>query len=195
MFEKVVKAIEELKVAMNEEGVDPTKGLPHELFVFATTLIPCPNIDLFITDKKRRLLLTWRDDEFYGAGWHIPGGCLRLKETLDERVQKTALDEIGTKVLYDKNHFITREAMSPEYRSGLDNQLERCHNISMLFFCSLPDEFELNNIELNISEEDKPTRGALRWFDSKPKKLLNAHELLYGDLIDQFFEGELKWKM
>lgn len=72
MSEKITKAIEYLQSVMNEEGVDPTKGLPKELFHFATTLMPCTNIDLFIT-RRNSLLLTWRDDEFYGKGWHIPG--------------------------------------------------------------------------------------------------------------------------
>ena len=119
---------------MDAEGVDPTKGLPKELFHFATTLIPCANIDLFIT-KGNQLLLTWRNDEFYGQGWHIPGGCLRIGETLDKRIQETARNEIGTEVVYDSNSFITREALMTENRPWLKNQLARCHNISMLFDC------------------------------------------------------------
>ena len=116
-MKKVIRGIEELKKAKDEEGVNNRQGLPQELFAFATTLIPCPNIDLIITDDKHRLLLSWRNDEFYGAGWHIPGGCLTIKETLGARIQKTAEDEIGSAVIYDKKNFVTREVMSPEYRS------------------------------------------------------------------------------
>ena len=68
MYELVGKAIEDLKRAMIEEKVNPTKGLPEDLFLFATTLILCANVDLFVTDNTNRLLLTWRDDEFYGKG-------------------------------------------------------------------------------------------------------------------------------
>lgn len=182
MYEKVNRALENLKKAMDEEVVDPTQGLPQELFVFATTLFPCPNIDLFIT-RGNNLLLTWRDDEFYGKGWHIPGGCLRLKESLEHRVQQTALNEIGTEVIYDKDHFITREAMVKEYRSELNNQLERCHNISMLFYCQLPCEFEPI-----ISKRKMPFRGDLKWFAHTPENLLEAHRILYGDIIDKFFK-------
>lgn len=46
---------EHLQKVMDEEGVEPRNGLPQELFLFATTLIPCPNIDLLITDDKHRL--------------------------------------------------------------------------------------------------------------------------------------------
>ena len=178
------EAIRNLQLVMNEEGIDPTNGLPQELFLFATTLIPCTNIDLFVTDENRRLLLTWRDDEFYGQGWHIPGGCLRLKETLDNRIQQTAINELGSKVIYDRD-FITRETMATEERSQLTNQLERSHNISMLFFCRFPEGYEVKN-----KENDEHTRGYLKWFDHTPADLLKAHKGLYGDIIDGFFEGK-----
>ena len=29
----------------------------------------------------------------------------------------------------------------------------------------------------------------------KPENLLNAHEKFYGDIIEDFFKGELRWKM
>ncbi len=157
----IYEAIQNLQLVMNEEGVDPTKGLPQELFLFATTLIPCANIDLFVTDENRHLLLTWRDDEFYGQGWHIPGGCLRLKETLDHRIQHTAINELGSQVVYNRDNFITRETMATEDRPRLKNQLERCHNISMLFFCHLPEGYEIKN-----KGNDEHTRGYLKWFDT-----------------------------
>ncbi len=49
MSERINKAIEYLQSVVDEEGVDPTKGLTKELFHFVTTFIPCANIDLFIT--------------------------------------------------------------------------------------------------------------------------------------------------
>ena len=167
---------------MDEESIDSTKRLPQDLFVFATTLLPCPNIDLFIT-RGRRLLHTWRDDEFYGKGWHIPGGCLILKETLEYRIQKTAVYEVESEVIFDNEHFITCEAIVAEYRVGIENQLERCYNISMLFNCQLPDGFEPA-----INTRDEPVRGDFRWFDHTPENLLEAHRILYGDIIDKYFE-------
>ena len=75
MSSKINRAIEYLQSVMDEEGINPTKGLPKELFHFATTSIPCANIDLFIT-RGNQLLLIWRDDEFYGQGvacsWWLP---------------------------------------------------------------------------------------------------------------------------
>lgn len=188
MSEKVNHAIEQLQRAMDEEGVNPTNGLPKELFHFATTLIPCANIDLFIS-RGNQLLLIWRDDEFYGRGWHIPGGCIRMKETLAKRIQETARNEIGIDVIYNPDSFITREVIMTEERPWLKNQLVRSHNISMLFDCHLPDEFEIQNEVMN-----EHTAGFLKWFDQTPPDLLKTHKFLYGDLIESFFEGKLKWK-
>ena len=39
MYEKVKEAIIQLKNAMELENVNPTEGLPEELFVFSSTLI------------------------------------------------------------------------------------------------------------------------------------------------------------
>lgn len=76
-----------------------------------------------------------------------------------------------------------------EDRPWLKNHLERSHNISILFDCRLPDGFEVIN-----KFADEHTAGYLRWFDKTPPNLLEAHRFLYGDIIDSFFEGELKWK-
>lgn len=110
---------------------------------------------------------------------------LDIGPTLDYRIQQTALNEIGINVIYDKEHFITREAIAMDDRPNLDNQLERCHNISMLFFCKLPDDFEPY-----VSDVKCPVRGDLRWFSSMPTDLLEAHRILYGDIIEGFFKGE-----
>ena len=80
MYEKVKEAIIQLKNAMELENVNPTEGLPEELFVFSSTLIPLVNVDLLVTNENGQLLLSWRDDIYHGKGWHLPGGCVRLRE-------------------------------------------------------------------------------------------------------------------
>ena len=65
-------------------ALDPNGGLPEELFLFVSRLVPMVNVDLFISDDQGRVLLTWRDDEIFGAGWHIPGGMIRYKETAQD---------------------------------------------------------------------------------------------------------------
>lgn len=41
------------------------------------------NVDLLIKNvSSNETLLTWREDEYYGPGWHVPGGIVRFKETI-----------------------------------------------------------------------------------------------------------------
>ncbi len=48
-------------------------------------------------------------------------------------------------------------------------------------------------IKNNVANEH--TVGFMKWFDSMPGDLLEVHRSLYGDLIQNFFEGKLTWKM
>ena len=61
---------------------DPHRGLPEELFLFVSRITPLVNVDLLIQDDRGHTLLTWRDDEFHGAGWHVPGGSSGSKRRL-----------------------------------------------------------------------------------------------------------------
>ena len=58
-----------LEVRAAEAGRD----MPEDLFLSVSRLTPIINVDLLIKDNQNRTLLTWRDDEFYRAGWHIRG--------------------------------------------------------------------------------------------------------------------------
>ena len=55
------------------------------------------NVDLLIRNDRREILLTWRHDELY-HGWHVPGGVMRYKERLADRVAAVAHIELGTAV-------------------------------------------------------------------------------------------------
>lgn len=150
--------------------------------------MPVANIDLFITNSKGEVLLSWRDDNFYGCGWHIPGGCIRIRETIEERVQKTAIDEIGCRVKYDKNPIVVRESFVEHDRPWLSDQLERSHNISLLFSAELEDGFVFDN-----GTKSEHEVGYLRWFNMMPDDLLAAHQELYGDILEEHFRrGEAR---
>ena len=74
---------------------NPDMGLPEDLFNCVTRMPPIMNVDLLLRDSNNRLLLAWRDDEFSGQGWHIPGGIVGFNETLHYRVKKVAEIELG----------------------------------------------------------------------------------------------------
>ncbi len=53
---------------------DATGGLREDVFLLVSRLLPLVNVDLLVQGQVRGTLLTWRDDAFYGPGWHVPGG-------------------------------------------------------------------------------------------------------------------------
>src|SRR5579871_5898505 len=93
----VADAISDIESAIR----DPHSGLPEEVFLFASRITPLVNVDLLIQDDAGRTLLTWRDDQFFGQGWHIPGGIIRYKETAAERIRACALQELGAEVSFE----------------------------------------------------------------------------------------------
>ena len=82
-------------------------------------------------------MLSWRDDEQCGAGWHFPGGCVRLKETLEQRLHVCAKSELGTDVLCDMKPVLITENIEPKRDMG------RTHFISFLYQCVSVDKAQL----------------------------------------------------
>lgn len=68
-----------------------------------------------------------------------------MKELLDKRIQITAKNEVGTEMSYLKESIAVSEAMVNEDRPWLTNQLYRFHDISFLYFASLPNGYETEN--------------------------------------------------
>lgn len=173
---KVSEAIRELQKAMDEEGINPVNGLPLDLFEFDVSLLPFVNVDLLIQNKAGQVLLSWRDDHHYGIGWQIPGGIIRMMETMDERIQKTAVREIGCVVSYDNEPMAVKENIIRTHRDGLQNQLERAHNIALIYSCWVPEDYVIDNGDKAETDE-----GYLKWFDKFPRELLKCHKPLLED--------------
>ncbi|MFA7657994.1 MAG: NUDIX domain-containing protein [Candidatus Gastranaerophilaceae bacterium] len=153
-------------ISLIEQQVqNQSEGLPDELFYFISKTTPLVNVDLLIQDENGRILFAWRDDKYCGQGWHLPGGILRHKETLEERLQKTALSEIGTEVDFDPVPLTFNQFISNELN-------ERNHFISFLYKCSLSATFVPDNKNLSTTDS-----GYLKWYASCPKNLLKHHEI------------------
>lgn len=167
----VLTAIDKLKDEMLTAGIKPENGLGTEMFLFSSTLMPVVNVDLLVTNPKHEVLLAWRDDPHAGTGWHIPGGCVRFKEKLIDRVQKTAIDELGTEVICQPEPIKVFEIFSDNYREGLKDQNERAHFITLVFACKLKDETASLEREKSIYEGKA---GCLKWFAELPYDLLNV---------------------
>lgn len=149
---------------LDKQISDPSSGLPEELFLFISRLTPMVNVDLLIKDENGRTLLSWRDDSFAGAGWHLPGGIVRFKEKLEERVLKVAETEIGTVVEFDPVPITINQVICDHDTRG--------HFISILYKCFLSSKFIPMNTGLTNTD-----KGYLMWHDSFPENMVEVHEM------------------
>ena len=143
---------------------DARHGLPQDVFLLISELTPLVNVDLLIHNSAGQTLLTWRADELYGPGWHIPGGIIRFKEKARDRISKVADEELGVSVSCENSPLFVTEIMHPS--RGI-----RGHFISLLYRCSIcgyPTE------KLRSSDQD-PKHGQWAWFSKCPENLIHQH--------------------
>ena len=159
----VVDAISALEKTVDE----PKNGLPDDVFYIISSMTPLVNVDLLIRNQNGDVLLAWRDDEYAGTGWHLPGGIIRFKEKMEERIKKVALTEVGADVYYSKHPLVVREIMH-------ETRMIRGHFISFLHECTLVKGGGINNREKNEKEA-----GFLKWHNEIPTNLLSCH-IEYG---------------
>tara|TARA_Y100000310_G_scaffold66739_1_gene62085 strand:- start:386 stop:889 length:504 start_codon:yes stop_codon:yes gene_type:complete len=150
---------------LENKVLNPSEGLPDEIFYYISKTTPLVNVDLLIKDEDGRTLLAWRDDQFAGSGWLLPGGIVRFKETLEIRIQKVAKTEIGILVDFDPNPVTINQIIANDRKI-------RSHFISILYKCFLSKENILVNNGLFI---DDP--GYIMWYNNCPHDLLEYHEI------------------
>lgn len=114
----------------------PAKWFPEDVFLFASRLTPLVNIDLLIRNEAGHVLLTWRDDEIFGSGWHVPGG-IRLGERFADRIKAVAAVELGVSVSFEPIPIGLFETINSERKN-------RRHHISILFDCTLNSPLNLD---------------------------------------------------
>lgn len=158
-------------------GISARTGLGTDLFNFVSSLTPIVNVDLLVYNTKGQFLLTWRNDSHCGCGWHIPGGCIRFKETCEERIRKVAQKELGIPdIRFDKDPIKVFEIISYEHRD-IENQNERAHFITLVYKCDAPTDFFIDNQMIREGEV-----GYMAWFDHLPDNLLSIQSC-YRDII------------
>ncbi len=145
--------------------VDPGDGLPLDVFHFVSRITPLINVDLLIKDVRGRTLLTWREDEFFGGGWHVPGGIIRYKETRADRIHACAREELGAVVSFEPVPVAISEFIR-EHRT-------RGQFISLLYRCRLESPPDAAR-----RAADGPAHaGQWRWHEGVPPDLLEAHRV------------------
>jgi colanic acid biosynthesis protein WcaH len=150
---------------LDKQVPDASGGLPVDLFLFVSRLSPLVNVDLLIQDERGRTLLAWRDDPFAGLGWHVPGGILRFKETMETRIRKVAETEIGIEVQVDPTPIAFHQLIHPERQT-------RGHFLSFLYRCSASSRFVPKNVGLTSKDP-----GYLAWHEHCPDNIIPVHEM------------------
>ncbi len=153
--------------------------LPEELFYFISSITPLTNVDLLIKNKDNQTLLTWRDDKYYGPGWHIPGGIIRFKETFATRISEVAKNELGIKVSHKKEPISIKElfASDRDIRGHFVSLLFECHSIT-----------QPNNHNKYIDND--PQNGQWAWHNKSPDNLIPVHNP-YRSYIDEKLNEKL----
>lgn len=142
---------------------NPKNGLPDDVFYFVGRMTPFINVDLLIKSPDIGTILTWREDIYSGKGWHLPGGIIRFREKISKRIQQVATKELGIKIKDFRGPIAVNQILT--------QQKERSHFISLLYECSL-NKIEKKKI-VDISKKNKN----IKFFKSKPKKLLKWHKI------------------
>jgi len=158
-LQRVVNELESL-------APSPEQGLPEPVFRLLSRLTPLLSVDLLIKDAAGRMLPTWRHDESYGPGWHVPGGIVRYKESSVHRVHEVTRLELGAQVDVEPVPLSINEFLKP-------TRADRGHIISMLFRCRLlttPDD------RLRFDPE-APRPGYWKWHSSCPHDLIQEHRV------------------
>jgi colanic acid biosynthesis protein WcaH len=155
---------EELVSALESLMPDPSQGLPEDVFLFVSRVTPLVNVDLLIQDAGRRTLLTWRDDGLSPAGWHVPGGIIRYKETAAARILEVARGELQAEVAFDPVPLAINELIHPTQRT-------RGHFISLLYRCRLTTTLA----ESSRFQPGNPIRDAWMWHAAFPEEMIPAH--------------------
>lgn len=122
------------------------------------------NVDLIIRDECGRILLAWRNDELCGMGWHVPGGVIRLKETFEERIQKTALKEIGCEVIFEKEPVEVRSIIHKEKKT-------RGHFVTFVYECKI-----LVRYQIEKNGKLRGEVGYLEWHETFPEDMIEVHD-------------------
>ena len=156
--------IQEAIARLDEAASHAEDGLPEELFLFVSRITPLINVDLLIQDENKRTLLTWRDDEYFGPGWHLPGSIIRYKERAVDRVQLCAEQELGARVDFESSPAVIVETAEERRTRG--------HFISLLYRCTLRSE-----PDPRLKAGEHPKSGEWEWHEGCPENIIKVQQV------------------
>ncbi len=148
--------------------------LPQHLFDYVSSITPLVSVELVVTCPSNLVLLSWRDDGLYGPGWHLPGGILRHKESLIDRIRLVASKECSIESFVSCTFLQVNQIMNP------DRNL-RGHFIAFVYCLAIDhipcfDKSDLKN-------------GSLELFSCAPPNLIEQHRR-FENLINSCISGD-----
>ena len=159
-------------------SIDPKKDLGKPLFEVVSGMVPNVNVDLLCYDSFNRFALVYRHDKFYGPGWHIPGGVLRFKEKLENRLTSTAKRELQINSITEVYRINISEIFAKE-------RDVRGHFISFLF--------RAKSKELDKNSDFNPHKnyenGSIAMFSKPPSNLIEQHKRFTHIMSRRFKKG------
>lgn len=170
-FDKVslglsVQVLSDAVAILDDAVPNPGHGLPEPVFYYISRTTPLINVDLLVQDPSLGTLLAWRDDIYSGTGWHVPGGIIRYKEKIEDRIHQVAKVELQAVVCkFNPVPLAVNEIIA-------HGQRNRGHFISLLYSCQLATGFE-------VADQKLPSGmpGYLQWHVEPPPDLLSWHEI------------------
>jgi ADP-ribose pyrophosphatase YjhB (NUDIX family) len=169
---------DQVRKILDIRAPDPRAGLPRDVFLLLSRFVPMVNVDLVIRNDAAHTLLTWREDEFDGPGWHLPGGVIRYKETAEERIRATAREELDATVEFDPIPIAGQQLIVPD-------RSERGHFVSLAYRCRLTSAPP----EALWFAGGKPVRGQWAWHEQCPPNLILAQDAYRRILWSALAEG------
>lgn len=169
----------DLITELESRGGNPAHGLPDEVFRLVSRFTPLVNVDLLIRNDAGQTLLTWRHDEYCGPGWHVPGGIIRFKEKIADRIAAVAAGELGAAVRFAAEPV----AMHEVFAKSRDT---RGHFISLLYRCELatpPDA------ALAAADAATARHGQWAWHTRCPDNMIGVHAI-----YRQYIDAPRTWK-
>lgn len=108
------------------------KYLTDDEYKFIYERVPRLCLD-FIAVKDKKVLLSKRDIEPYKGYWHLPGGMVRQKESIDEAAKRILIGELGL-TPFSKKMIGYIECPDEVNQNGI-----QIHSISIAFLTTLED--------------------------------------------------------
>ncbi|MEK7563441.1 MAG: NUDIX hydrolase [Patescibacteria group bacterium] len=145
MTPEEIQQLEALLKKLRTEDLLPPKT-PLPVWKAIHGVVPVPAVEVIVTTTSKNFLLVHRKDADWD-GWHIPGGYLHHRESIEDGCKRIAHEELGISVAFER---VIDTYMWPDhpYSSAL----------SLVCVCTA---------------SEKPEEG--EFFTEIPKEIINHH--------------------